>query len=59
MRPTTISPSDLLLTRKEVAELLKVSTKTVERLPIPYLKVGRLPRYRREDVVKYVEGRVA
>ncbi len=51
---------DYLMTKQEVAEYLRVSTKTVERL----VKTGELPvyriktnvRYKKEDVEKYLEN---
>lgn len=36
--------TDDLLDAADVAALLKVSKRTVERLPIPYLKLGRCRR---------------
>lgn len=59
-QPKMISPSsDIeLLTSDEVADLFKVCKRTVERLNLPYVKVGRLRRYRRSDVVDYLEAKV-
>jgi excisionase family DNA binding protein len=54
----TTSPSDPrldLLTTEEVAELFRVCKRSVERLNLPYLKVGRLRRYRRTTVEEYME----
>jgi excisionase family DNA binding protein len=48
-----------ILTTEEVAELLRVCKRTVERLPLKYAKVGRLRRYRRVDVLEYLEAKVA
>jgi excisionase family DNA binding protein len=49
-----------LLTRDEVAALLKVHPKTVTRLPIPSVMLGkRLRRWRRVDVDKFLEERAA
>lgn len=42
-----------LLTGDEVADLLRVSKRTVERLNLPYIKVGRLRRYLRDDIRDY------
>ena len=47
-----------LLTPEEVADLLRVSKRTVERLNLPYIKVGRLRRYRRTDILDYLEQKV-
>lgn len=47
-----------LTTKNEVAELLRVSTRTVERLAedgqLPALKVRRSVRFRRPDVERFV-----
>jgi excisionase family DNA binding protein len=48
-----------VLTTEEVAELLRVSKRTIERLPLPYAKVGRLRRYRRVDIMSYLEKKCA
>lgn len=51
---------DELLTRDEVAALLKVHPKTVTRLPIPSVPLGRrLRRWRRQDVLRWIEERAA
>ena len=57
--PTTTTVP-LLWTQKETAEYLAVSEKWLERdrwigASIPFVKVGRLVRYRAEDVRAYVE----
>lgn len=44
----------MLLTEDEVAARLKCSTKTVQRRRIPHVKMGRLRRYRPEDVEAYL-----
>src|SRR5687767_7682045 len=44
----------MLLTEDEVATRLKCSTKTVQRRRIPHVKMGRLRRYRPEDVEAYL-----
>jgi excisionase family DNA binding protein len=45
-----------LLTRAEVAALLKVHVKTVARLTIPSVLLGkRQRRYRLEDVERWIE----
>ena len=43
-----------LLTEDEVAARLKCSRKTVQRRSIPHVKMGRLRRYRQEDVEAYI-----
>ena len=52
-----------LLSAPEVADLLGVSVSTLaiwrctKRYPLPYLKVGRLVRYRRADIDKFLVQR--
>lgn len=46
-----------LLTRKQVAAYLSVSDRTVRRLRLPTVRIGRLVRYRLADVVRWVEAR--
>ena len=52
-----------LLTRAEAAQLLGVSAQTLAvwactgRYHLPYIKVGRLPRYRRVDIENWLVGR--
>ena len=46
-----------LLTAVEVGKLLGVSAKTVRRLPIPCVPVGRLKRYRSDAVARWIEER--
>lgn len=48
---------DQLLTLEQVAELLSVSPRTVRRLRIPTVRLGRLVRYRASDVARFVEAR--
>lgn len=48
-----------VMTTDEVAEMLRVTRRTVERLNIPYMKIGRLRRYMREDVLTYLRDKVA
>ncbi len=49
-----------LMSKKEVAEYLSVSTKTIERLvqrgELPQYKIGKTVRYKKEDVEKYLES---
>ena len=48
---------DKLLTGKELAEILNVSTQTiyywVSRNEIPYVKIGKHNRFIKDDVIKY------
>jgi len=61
-----LSPEqDRLLTPEEVAEILRLrSPRTLEfwrkrgRLPLPYVRVGRLIRYRVCDVEQFIEDRL-
>jgi len=53
-----------LLTAEEVADLLGVTTHTLAvwrstgRYSLPYVKSGRLVRYRETDVHKFIEKRL-
>lgn len=53
-----------LMTPKEVADYLGVSTETLnvwrctKRYNLPYIKAGRLVRYRIEDVECFVASRI-
>ena len=53
-----------LLTPKEVSELLNVDVETLniwrctQRYNLPYVKVGRLVRYRPEDINSFIESRI-
>jgi DNA-binding transcriptional MerR regulator len=54
---------EALLNQKEVAEILKVSTKTLEYyrwkgLGPRFLKVGRHVRYRPVDLIAYLEEKI-
>lgn len=51
----TEEPMTQLATLKEVAEKLQVSTRTVERLPIRFIRAGRQKRYDWADVERYLE----
>ncbi len=61
MTPTFITN---LMTPKEVADYLGVSTETLnvwrctKRYNLPYIKAGRLVRYRIEDVEQFVSSRI-
>lgn len=48
-----------VLTGDEVAELLRVSRRTVERLNLPSVKLGSKRRYLRADVLNYLREKVA
>jgi phage terminase Nu1 subunit (DNA packaging protein) len=50
---------ELVLTRSELAAALKVSVRTVDRLSIPSVKVGRRRVYRVEDVQDYLQEHAA
>jgi excisionase family DNA binding protein len=56
---TDLDPLQLLTTR-QVAELLQVSQRTIERLirckELPALKVGRQWRIRSSQLAKWIEG---
>ena len=53
-----------LLTPNETAERLGILTKTLDvwrctqRYNLPYVKVGRLVRYRESDVEAFIESRL-
>lgn len=53
-----------LLTPDEVADLLSVTTHTLavwrseQRYPLPFIKAGRLVRYRVDDVRAFIESRM-
>jgi excisionase family DNA binding protein len=52
-----------LLTRKQAAEYLGITPRTlavwacVKRYPLPYVKVGRLVKYRRADLDAFIARR--
>lgn len=48
-----------LMTLKEVAEELHVSSRTVQRLPIRFTRVGNRRRYEWADVQKYLDARAS
>ena len=52
---------DQLLTLQEVAEYLKVSAKTVRRLVdrrgLPHIRFGRVLRFDRGDLFRWLEAR--
>jgi excisionase family DNA binding protein len=55
--------NDKLLTPQEVAEHLGVTPETLntwratKRYPLVYIKIGRLVRYKWEDVLSFIENR--
>lgn len=50
-------PDDAIVTAADVARYLGVSARTVQRAPIPCLRVGpRTPRYRVGDVRAWVRS---
>ena len=57
-------PVPNLLTPDEVSDLLGVTTHTLAvwrsegRYNLPYIKTGRLVRYREEDVTRFIEQRM-
>ncbi|MFZ1363087.1 MAG: helix-turn-helix domain-containing protein [Candidatus Nanopelagicales bacterium] len=56
---TTITEVDQLLTKEEVAHILKVKVRWVESKRdnrLPRVKVGRLIRYRASDVQEFIEN---
>jgi excisionase family DNA binding protein len=66
-RPTTqqvASALSELISSDEAAEYLGITRKTMEvwrstkRYPIPYIKVGRLVRYRKSDLEAFLLSRV-
>lgn len=60
MNPAINPPADLL-TAAQVSDLLGVSVSTLaiwrctRRYPLPYIKVGRLVRYRRTDIDEFLK----
>jgi excisionase family DNA binding protein len=54
--------TDELLTPDDVAELLDVSSQTLAswrttgRYDLPFVRIGRLVRYRRADIEEFLEG---
>jgi excisionase family DNA binding protein len=59
----TVCQSSELLTEQQAAEFLGVSAGTLsvwrctKRYPLPYVKCGRLVRYRRSDLEAWVDSR--
>lgn len=46
-----------ILTKKEVSEYLKCSVGMIDKLmgKLPYYKVGSSVKFRREDIIEYLE----
>ena len=58
---TNITKSAVLLTEKEVQEYYKINVNTLQRnrsmgLGLPYVKLGRLVRYKVSDIEKYLDA---
>jgi excisionase family DNA binding protein len=59
---TATNPKDML-TEAQASEIIGVSTQTLGiwrctgRYALPFIKVGRLVRYRRSDVEEWLESR--
>lgn len=53
-----------LLTKEQVSEILGITIgtlavwRTTQRYDLPYVKAGRLIRYRYEDVMAFIESRI-
>lgn len=54
------NPSDVMLNKKELAERLKMTVRTVEnwqrRGVLPYVKVGKVVLFHWPDVVDFLKG---
>ncbi len=49
-----------MLTKKELAEELKISIPTIDRqlkLGMPHVKIGKAIRFELEEVIKWLKGR--
>jgi predicted DNA-binding transcriptional regulator AlpA len=62
MRPPLNATDDAILTEVEIADFLKLSTRTLQSWRIksdgpPFIRVGRAIRYRLRDVVAWIEAR--
>ena len=58
---TNETKSAVLLTEKEVQEYYKINVNTLQRnrsmgLGLPYVKLGRLVRYKVSDIEKYLDA---
>ncbi|HEY2757792.1 MAG TPA: helix-turn-helix domain-containing protein [Pseudolabrys sp.] len=62
MRPALTATEDELVTEVEIADFLKLSTRTLQSWRInndgpPFVRVGRAIRYRLRDVIRWIEAR--
>lgn len=46
----------LLITRQDTAKLLNISTRTLDRMNLPKVKLGSSTRYEIKDVEAYIAG---
>lgn len=46
-----------VLSRREAAAFLRVSVRTLDRLELPRVYVGRSPKYLRDDLLRFLAGR--
>jgi hypothetical protein len=53
----TSGPEEYLLNKTELARLLGLSLRTVDRLDIPRIKLKTAVRYRRSSVLKWLDKR--
>jgi|SRR4051794_29397638 hypothetical protein len=63
MRDNMLDPLDDLLTQREYSALRRCSERTVEReratgMGCRYVKIGRAVRYRRRDILDFIEKHV-
>ena len=62
MRAAFNTSEDAILTEVEIADFLKLSTRTLQAWRVkkdgpPFIRVGRAIRYRLRDVVRWIEAR--
>jgi excisionase family DNA binding protein len=61
---TITNQIEKLLTPEQTAEILGISSETLnvwrctKRYPLPYVKVGRLVRYRMSDLNQFIESQL-
>ena len=48
--------AEALLTRDEAAAMMRVTTHTLNRLPIQRVKLGGATRYRRQDILSHIQA---
>jgi len=55
-----IAGDEKLLTKKDLAEFLNVSIKMIDRKvslnELPFLKIGRLVRFDKREILSWIEG---